>query len=496
MSYTPFNWQARTGQGLNKFTDQITGQVFEFNSTPDSIDNEGTPFSTIRMNALEQGLANVFDKPEQLAAAVAALYGLQNTAVPNDVFNILSGAALFRAGYTQNALNNWTETTNPTANRTPTKFAYNGVVAVACDFGDGSLWRSYDKGKTWEAFTITTGTQVWALVASGNAIYAINRMDPTIRYYTANGRDWNPYDSYSGLSGSILDAWIYNGTLCTIGADRQTILSIGSSYNATLPYQAATNGTPLIVDGTIYLLPLSGNQLMYSTDGKTWNTRTLPESISWGSMAYKDGVFVASCRTGSYNSYSSTDAINWTPGTARTAGNSVVLTSNSYFILPTAKLYSSDGQNWYPFSPNVYSTSAIYGAGFDDIIFTADYYSPQGFYWAAEKEIIPPQLTDVQGNQLVVNLGQVAAGSYIGSGTYGQDNPTQIPFPDFTPQMVVIATALRSVIWINSYDGGSYPGYFTFSDGVLSFYDTDNASDQFNVAGIRYYYFGIGGVSS
>lgn len=89
MSYTPFNWQARTGQGLNKFTDQITGQVFELESTPDSVTSEGTPFSTTRMNALEQGLANVFNKPEQLTAAVAALFGLSSSAVPNDVLEIL-----------------------------------------------------------------------------------------------------------------------------------------------------------------------------------------------------------------------------------------------------------------------------------------------------------------------------------------------------------------------------------------------------------------------
>lgn len=92
MSYTPFNWQARTGQGLNKFTDQITGQVLELNSTPDSVVQEGTPFSTERMNALEQGLGNVFDKPEQLQASTAEnFYGLLSTAVPDDVFQAIPG---------------------------------------------------------------------------------------------------------------------------------------------------------------------------------------------------------------------------------------------------------------------------------------------------------------------------------------------------------------------------------------------------------------------
>ena len=56
-SYSPYTWLARLGQGLNKFTDQLTGQVLQLNSTPDSVSQEGTPFSVDRMNAIEQGLA-------------------------------------------------------------------------------------------------------------------------------------------------------------------------------------------------------------------------------------------------------------------------------------------------------------------------------------------------------------------------------------------------------------------------------------------------------
>lgn len=91
MSYTPFNWLARIGQGLNIFTDQRTGQVLELNSTPTSVTQEGTPFSVERMNALEQGLGNVYDKPEQLQASTAALYDLPSSAVPDDVFQAIPG---------------------------------------------------------------------------------------------------------------------------------------------------------------------------------------------------------------------------------------------------------------------------------------------------------------------------------------------------------------------------------------------------------------------
>lgn len=56
--YNPFTWLARIGQGLNIFTDAQTGQVLELNSTPTSVDQEGTPFSVERMNSIEQGIGN------------------------------------------------------------------------------------------------------------------------------------------------------------------------------------------------------------------------------------------------------------------------------------------------------------------------------------------------------------------------------------------------------------------------------------------------------
>lgn len=97
MSYTPFNWLARIGQGLNIFTDARTGQVLELNSTPTSVEQEGTPFSVERMNALEQGLANVYDKDEQMASTIPPLYGLSTGAVPSDLFQILAQAALYKS---------------------------------------------------------------------------------------------------------------------------------------------------------------------------------------------------------------------------------------------------------------------------------------------------------------------------------------------------------------------------------------------------------------
>ena len=56
MAYTMHEWQAREGTGLSKFTDTISGQVFNFESTPDSISVDGTPVSPVWLNEMEQGI--------------------------------------------------------------------------------------------------------------------------------------------------------------------------------------------------------------------------------------------------------------------------------------------------------------------------------------------------------------------------------------------------------------------------------------------------------
>lgn len=58
MAYIPNTWQAREGTGLNKYTDTTTGQVLTLQSTPDSLTQEGTPFSADWMNHIENGIVD------------------------------------------------------------------------------------------------------------------------------------------------------------------------------------------------------------------------------------------------------------------------------------------------------------------------------------------------------------------------------------------------------------------------------------------------------
>lgn len=56
MSYTKQTWLARLGAGLNKFINSGDSHNLELTPNPDSISQEGTPFTADRMNHIEDGI--------------------------------------------------------------------------------------------------------------------------------------------------------------------------------------------------------------------------------------------------------------------------------------------------------------------------------------------------------------------------------------------------------------------------------------------------------
>lgn len=103
---------------------------------------------------------------------------------------------------------------------------------------------------------------------------------------------------------------------------------------------------------------------------------------------------------------------------------------------------------------------------------------------------------------------QVYTGSYVGTGTSGQNNPTTLTFP-FEPKIVFIALETtrsaggslgtitpmirgvqRSIVGIN---GGSINiAYLTWDNNSLSFYGNGGADTSLNESGITYHYVAIG----
>lgn len=78
MQYTKNTWAPRIGEGLNKFKDERTGNILKLTPVPDSVIEEGTPFTADWMNNLENGL--------EKAAAAANTWIASVSAVDADAF--------------------------------------------------------------------------------------------------------------------------------------------------------------------------------------------------------------------------------------------------------------------------------------------------------------------------------------------------------------------------------------------------------------------------
>lgn len=79
MQYNRNTWSPRIGEGLNKYTDAISGKTLQLTPAPDSIIEPGTPFTADWMNNIEQGLANA-------SAAANTWIASQVTAVDAEAF--------------------------------------------------------------------------------------------------------------------------------------------------------------------------------------------------------------------------------------------------------------------------------------------------------------------------------------------------------------------------------------------------------------------------
>lgn len=110
------------------------------------------------------------------------------------------------------------------------------------------------------------------------------------------------------------------------------------------------------------------------------------------------------------------------------------------------------------------------------------------------------------GNLAANGVARAETGSYVGTGTYGEDNPNSLTF-GFEPKMVLFTTSGGLTpgdgywndggIWTEGASrilvGNWRNAYFTRDGNTLSWYtDTENAAYQFNTSGKTYYYLAIG----
>ncbi len=157
------------------------------------------------------------------------------------------------------------------------------------------------------------------------------------------------------------------------------------------------NGKFVITDGYS-----SNNIVLYSKDGITWNSSTLPYSAQWKALTYGNDKFVTIADRNSYIAYS-TDGINWISSGGMpnfqywndlTYGNGKFVAIGYYSSNKNVIAYSGNGLNWT--SSNMPSgeewTSVTYGNGKFVAVANDNYatsesiyaaYSTDGINWTA-----------------------------------------------------------------------------------------------------------------
>lgn len=101
----------------------------------------------------------------------------------------------------------------------------------------------------------------------------------------------------------------------------------------------------------------------------------------------------------------------------------------------------------------------------------------------------------------LTGFARIETGSYVGTGTYGADNPNTLTF-GFAPKLVIINNGdYQGVCWIYgttgmmSMENGNLSIMSSIKDKTLSWYSTSSSSSDFkqlNISGRTYYYLAIG----
>ena len=185
-------------------------------------------------------------------------------------------------------------------------------------------------------------------------------------------------------------------------------------------------------NGKFIMLPGWGleqnNTVLYSSDGTTWNTSTMPSTKYWSAAAYGNGKYVALTWNTDTAAYS-TDGITWNNATLP---SSVMWTSVAYgngkFIavsrINEVGAISTDGETWTALTTPPYAFEKIIYAGDKFIAFPTSlagkifYTTNNGATWV---EITMPNSTYVYKNAAYGNGIIVASSTNEGVGAYSTD---------------------------------------------------------------------------
>ena len=147
--------------------------------------------------------------------------------------------------------------------------------------------------------------------------------------------------------------------------------------------------------------------------------------------------------------------------------------------------------------PDVYSkTDIITAETLSRLDLSADKLPNDGF------QQIKTLIDNVQSS--TDSKAKIQTGSYVGTGTYGANNPCSLTF-DFEPKLFIISQKFKSSgttnfsIWMIAYYGinygligNGYSAHVNISSNAITYYDSDNAKNQYNDTLYEYNYIVIG----
>ena len=127
--------------------------------------------------------------------------------------------------------------------------------------------------------------------------------------------------------------------------EKMMLVAIKVQLPSPVSWESVTYG-----NGKFVAVTDNSNQSAYSEDGINWTSSTMPTSAYWPSVTYGNGKFVAVARNSNQAAYSE-DGINWTSSTMPTSTHwSSVTYGNGKFVViawdSDQSAYSEDGINW------------------------------------------------------------------------------------------------------------------------------------------------------
>lgn len=326
----------------------------------------------------------------------------------------------------------------------------NAVEGVAVSTDNGANWTFKDVGSSAiSANAMAYGNGRLVIVSNSSVIFTIDTSDFSVLY---SGRADSNYRTYIAVcyGGGVFVALPYGGNYCYTSPD-------GVSWQKkNMPITA--NWTCCAYGNGIFVALSDMSNSAYSTDGgETWTSFTMPgpSSGKWQAITFDGSKFVAIMQAYNNAAYS-TDGHTFTLSSGLPySGTWFSIASGSGYVCAAGIESGSGGSSNFAISDDGgatwkavsgitisgsnYNLPIAYGNGaFVSVAYNGgSIYISQNTY-ASQYTLQTPVGADVT-DQVAQALGSVkqALITYVGTGTYGEDNPTTITFP-FVPKLVLI----------------------------------------------------------